>query len=94
MSCCGKKRQQWQQLAVPREPAPASVPREPAPASFQPVLENPVKVRYHGHGTFLTKGPVTGYQYLFAAKEPGLMVDGRDAAMLVAGSNKLSLAEG
>jgi hypothetical protein len=93
MSCCGKKRQQWQQLAVPREPSPASVPREPAPASFQPVLENPVKVHYNGNGTFLTKGPITGYQYLFTAKE-GLMVDGRDAAMLVAGSEKLSLAGG
>ena len=81
MSCCGQRRQQWQQ----------SSGRESTMAPLRPILENPVPVRHHGSESCLMKGPVTGYLYLFAANEPGLMVDGRDAPLLAAGSEKFSL---
>ena len=83
MSCCGQKRQLWQQYMAPHQPVPPSV---------EPALENPVAVRYDGNDSCLIKGPVTGFMYLFAPKEPGLKVDGRDVKMLLAGSAKFSLA--
>ncbi len=84
MNCCGQKRQQWQQKTTYRKSAPIFL---------GPVLENPVQLCYHGTNTYLIKGPETGYLYLFAAQEPGLMVDGRDVPQLLAESQKFSLAK-
>ena len=81
MSCCGQRRQQWQQ----------SNGQQSNVTPVRPILENPVPVRHHGSEDCLMKGPATGYLYLFSANEQGLMVDGRDAALLVAGSEKFSL---
>ena len=81
MSCCGQRRQQWQQ----------SSGRESTMAPVQPVLEKPVQVRHHGSEDCLIKGPATGYLYLFAANEPGLTVDGRDAPLFATNTEKFSL---
>ena len=83
MSCCGQKRQLWQQQTAPAHTAPVSP---------EPVLENPVRVRYDGIDSYLIKGPVTGFMYLFAPRDPGLMVDGRDVALMLARSTRFSLA--
>ena len=83
MNCCGQKRQQWQQKTTLGKSVKVSL---------EPVLENPVQLHYHGTNSYLTKGRQTGYLYLFAALEPGLMVDGRDAPELLAGSHKFSIA--
>ena len=83
MNCCGQKRQQWQQKIAHQKSTPVSL---------EPILENPVKLYYQGTSTCLVKGSETGYIYLFTAQEPGLMVDGRDAPLLVAESQKFSLA--
>ena len=82
MSCCGQKRMQWQQQKAYNEPPPI------APTL---ALENAVTIQYKGSSAYLTKGPVTGYLYLFAANEPGLLVDGRDASMILRESEKFSL---
>jgi hypothetical protein len=84
MNCCGQKRQQWQQESTLKS---EEVFREP-------VLENPVQLRYNGTDNHLVKGPKTGILYLFAPLEAGLMVDGQDAPMLLADSKKFSLANG
>lgn len=82
MSCCGQKRREWQEQK----------PRlETAPVDPKPVLENPVKLKYLGHESYLVKGKQTGLLYLFAPMEPGLEVDERDVKGLLAGSLKLSL---
>ncbi len=82
MSCCGQKRLQWQQRTKPSVPAPA-------PA--QPVLENPVEIKYSGIKSHLVKGITTGYLYLFGEQQPNLMVDSRDAALLLQDTQKFSL---
>ena len=82
MSCCGQKRQQWQQQMAQAQPAPK------AP---EQVLENPIPVQYNGSHSYLVKGPQTGLLYLFAAKGNSLMVDSRDASLLLADGQKFSL---
>ena len=83
MSCCGQKRQQWQQKKNYEEPTVV------APT---PVLENTVALQYNGTSTYLIKGAVTGYLYLFAPNEQKLFVDGRDASMILTESEDFSLA--
>jgi hypothetical protein len=83
MSCCGQKRQQWQQ----RKTYEGQTPVAPTP-----ILENAVTLQYKGTSTYLIKGPSTGYLYLFAANEPGLLVDGRDASMILKESENFSMA--
>lgn len=83
MSCCGQKRLQWQQKLTHQEPAWVS---------YEPVLENSVSLQYNGISSCLIKGPQTGYLYLFAVQETGLMVDGRDVDQLLEKSQKFSLA--
>jgi hypothetical protein len=82
MSCCGQKRQQWQQ----------EMKKETVMVSAEPILEKPVKLRYHGTNSLLIKGPVSGYTYLFAAKDPGLLIDSRDAEQFLEDSQKFSMA--
>ena len=84
MNCCGQKRLHWLQ---------ETTHREPGSVSQEPVLEKPVPLHYHGTDNYLVKGPQTGLLYLFAPREPGLMVDGQDAPLLLAGSQKFSLAK-
>lgn len=83
MSCCGQKRQQWQQKKNYDQPTPV-VPT--------PVLENTVALQYKGPSTYLIKGAVTGYLYLFAPNEQKLLVDGRDASMILKESEEFSIA--
>jgi hypothetical protein len=83
MSCCGQKRMQWQQKKIYEEQTPI------APT---PILENAITLQYKGTSTYLTKGAVTGYLYLFAANEQGLLVDGRDASMILKDSENFSMA--
>jgi hypothetical protein len=80
MNCCGQKRQQWQQEITPREIISAPI---------QPVLENPVAIAYNGTTSCIIKGAATGYIYLFAPQETGLMVDGRDVEEMVRGRDFL-----
>ena len=84
MSCCGQKRQQWQQQISYQEPQQA-----------QPelILENTVPLQFNGTSSIMIKGPKTGYLYLFAPKETGLLVDGRDAPLILEGSQNFSLAK-
>ena len=83
MNCCGQKRQQWQQQII--QPVDT-------PGSTEPVLENPVSLRYLGSTSCLIKGHQTGYLYLFAEKEHSLMVDSRDAVFLLQEPQKFSPA--
>jgi hypothetical protein len=82
MSCCGQKRMQWQQKKTYEGQTPRSPP---------PILENAVALQHKGTSTYLVKGPSTGYLYLFAASEPGLLVDGRDASMILKDSENFSV---
>ena len=82
MNCCGQKRQQWQQKTIQQADTPVSL---------EPVLENPVSLRYLGPASCLIKGSETGYLYLFAGREHSLMVDSRDAVYLLEESQKFSL---
>ncbi|MEP7264243.1 MAG: hypothetical protein ABI772_07090 [Bacteroidota bacterium] len=81
MSCCGQKRQQWQQN---------NLIEEIIPVSLEPVLENPVLIQYSGPASKMIKGNVTGYIYLFAADDDGLQVDGSDVALMLNESVELS----
>ncbi len=83
MSCCGHKRQQWQQ----KKNYEGQTPVAPTP-----VLENTVALQYKGASTYLIKGAVTGYVYLFAPNEQKLFVDGRDVSMILKESEEFSLA--
>ncbi len=74
MSCCGQKRNQWQQSMRPSQ---ASVD------NTDPVIENPVKLQYHGRGTIMVKGEITGNLYMFTEGEAALTVDGRDVPGLL-----------
>ena len=78
MSCCGQKRQQWQQQMTQPQPAPKTP---------EPVLENPVPLQYNGSHSHMIKGPSTGLLYLFAANGKSLMVDSRDVTSLLADEN-------
>ena len=81
MSCCGQKRQQWQQqMSRP----------QPEPASPGPVLEQPVPVLYNGSQSYMVTGETTGLLYLFAANGESLAVDSRDVTSLL-GDGKFSL---
>lgn len=82
MSCCGQKRLHWQQ-----KPANA----QPVKSSHEPVLLNTVAVKYTGKSIHVMKGSQTGLMYVFAAEEPGLMVDSRDVPSMLADSQKFSL---
>ena len=82
MSCCGQKRLQWQQKVRQAESAPTLA---------EPTLVNPVEIKYNGIKSHLVKGIQTGYLYLFGEKQPNLMVDGRDAALLLQDAQKFSL---
>ena len=81
MNCCGQKRQQWQQQKI--QQADTIVLAEP-------VLENPVSLRYSGLSSCVIKGAKTGYLYLFAGNEESLMVDSRDAVYLLEEPEKFS----
>ena len=78
MSCCGQKRQQWQQQMIQPQLAP-NIP--------EPVLENPLPLQYNGSHSYMIKGPCTGLLYLFAAHGQSLLVDSRDVASLLADEN-------
>ena len=82
MSCCGKKRQQWQKETITRKSVTVSI---------DPILANPVMLYYHGSSSYMVKGPETGFLYLFAPSGEGLSVDGRDAPALLVGGQKFSL---
>lgn len=84
MSCCGQKRQQWQQN---------NSVKEVVPVSLEPVLENPVVVQHKGSSSVMIKGKITGYIYVFAANDAGLKVDGRDAAVILQEADKFSYAK-
>lgn len=85
MSCCGQKRLQWQQRT------PSYQEQAPANTNADPVLENPVKLRYYGKSTIMVKGRHTGYLYLFAGGEPALAVDGRDVQDILSVSQDFSV---
>lgn len=78
MSCCGQKRQQWQQQM--RQP-------QPAPTMPEPALEDPVPLLYYGPHSYMIKGRVSGLLYLFAGNGKSLMVDSRDVTWLLADDN-------
>jgi len=82
MSCCGQKRLQWQQKVRQAEPAPTLA---------EPTLTDPVEIKYNGIKSHLVKGRQTGYLYLFGEKQPNLMVDGRDAVLLLQDAEMFSL---
>lgn len=75
MSCCGQKRQAWQQSNLPKIQA--------APPS-PPVLQNPVILRHLGTSSLLVNGAVTGLVYLFGGSDTELAVDTRDVSALTA----------
>lgn len=83
MNCCGQKRNQWQQKML--------ADKKQIPANAEPVLENPVQLKYNGTSTILVKGKQTGNIYLFEAGEPALTVDGRDVQEILSGSREISL---
>jgi len=78
MSCCGQKRQQWQQQMV----QPQAALREPEPG-----LENPVSIQYRGPHSYMIKGPATGLLYLFAGNGNSLMVNSRDVKSILVEEN-------
>ena len=80
MSCCGQKRQQWQQQMTTVQSAP-TLP--------EPVLEKPVAIQYNGSNSHLVTGEKTGLLYLFANGK-SLKVDSRDVTALL-GDEKFSL---
>ena len=82
MSCCGQKRLKWQQKVRQAQPAPTLA---------EPTLTDPVEIKYNGIKSHLVKGIQTGYLYLFGEKQPSLMVDGRDAALLLQDEKTFSL---
>ena len=73
MSCCGQKRQAFRTTTV--RLAPLKV--------VSPVLSEPIQLAYRGDSSMVVRGPHTGTTYLFGSRGNGLMVDGRDAPMLL-----------
>jgi hypothetical protein len=67
MSCCGNKRTNWREYS-----------KQAAPAAKSLAMKNPHILFYTGETSFVIKGAVTGYTYLFAEKSEGLEVDERD----------------
>jgi hypothetical protein len=73
MSCCGQKRQALRTTTV----------RQAPPKVASPVLSEAIQLAYRGDSSMVVRGPQTGTTYLFGPRGNGLMVDGRDAPMLL-----------
>lgn len=82
MSCCGQKRQAFRTTTVRQAPPKVKMPH-PVGMLASPVLSEPIPLAYRGDSSMVVRGPHTGTTYLFGARGKGLMVDGRDAPMLL-----------
>lgn len=78
MSCCGKKRAN---LAVQPSPRPEPLLRRAVPVAHP---GNGSVVEYVGPSSLIVRGPASGQIYRFPSPGTRMIVDGRDAAFLLA----------